>query len=109
MNVIEMRNEGQINSLFEEFSPAGLRAARKSFHSVVVWSPTGQADANGDELYVDVDDDGRTRVIPARIVNPSVSAAAAALGRKGGQAKSPAKTAASRSNGAKGGRPKKTE
>jgi hypothetical protein len=32
---------------------------------------------------------------------------AAALGKKGGRAKSPAKTAAVRENGKKGGRPKK--
>ena len=35
--------------------------------------------------------------------------AAAALGRKGGSARSEAKTAAVRENGRKGGRPKKTE
>lgn len=35
------------------------------------------------------------------------SSAAAALGRKGGQSKSPAKQAASRENGKKGGSPKK--
>lgn len=40
---------------------------------------------------------------------PSVSAAAAVLGRKGGRAKSASKTAAVRENGRKGGRPKKTE
>ena len=33
--------------------------------------------------------------------------AAASLGKKGGQAKSPAKTAAVRENGKKGGRPRK--
>jgi hypothetical protein len=38
-----------------------------------------------------------------------VSQAAAALGRKGGSAKSPAKTAAVRENGKKGGRPKTKE
>ena len=36
-----------------------------------------------------------------------ISKAAAALGKKGGQAKSPAKKAASRENGKKGGRPRK--
>ena len=35
-----------------------------------------------------------------------ISQAAAAMGRKGGSAKSEAKTAAVRANGAKGGRPK---
>ena len=39
----------------------------------------------------------------------TILAAAATLGRKGGQAKSQAKAAASRSNGAKGGRPRRTE
>jgi len=33
--------------------------------------------------------------------------AAASLGKKGGQAKSPAKTAAAQANGKKGGRPRK--
>ena len=37
--------------------------------------------------------------------NKDISNAAAALGRKGGSAKSEAKTAAVRANGAKGGRP----
>lgn len=37
----------------------------------------------------------------------AVSAAAAALGRKGGSVKSDAKTASSRTNGKKGGRPRK--
>jgi hypothetical protein len=37
--------------------------------------------------------------------NKEISNAAAALGRKGGSAKSEAKTAAVRANGAKGGRP----
>jgi hypothetical protein len=36
----------------------------------------------------------------------NISAAAAALGRKGGQARTDAKAAASRANGAKGGRPR---
>ena len=36
-----------------------------------------------------------------------ISAAAATLGRKGGSAKTSAKTAASRANGKKGGRPRK--
>lgn len=40
---------------------------------------------------------------------PDSSMAAAALGRKGGQAKSAAKTQAARQNGAKGGRPRKTQ
>ena len=40
---------------------------------------------------------------------PAVSAAAAVMGRKGGSARSEAKTAAVRENGRKGGRPKKTE
>jgi hypothetical protein len=40
---------------------------------------------------------------------PSLREAAAALGRKGGSARSEAKTAAVRENGRKGGRPKKTE
>lgn len=38
-----------------------------------------------------------------------VSAAAAAMGRKGGAVKSERKTASSRENGRKGGRPKKAE
>lgn len=42
-------------------------------------------------------------------VNNDLSTAAAALGRKGGSARSEAKTAAVRENGRKGGRPKKTE
>ena len=37
----------------------------------------------------------------------SINKAAAALGRKGGSAKTPAKQAASRDNGKKGGRPRK--
>lgn len=38
---------------------------------------------------------------------PNISAAAAALGRKGGQSTSEAKQAAARANGKRGGRPKK--
>jgi hypothetical protein len=38
----------------------------------------------------------------------SKNRAAASLGKKGGRAKSSAKTAAAQANGAKGGRPKKT-
>lgn len=37
-----------------------------------------------------------------------INSAAALLGRKGGKAKSEAKTAAVRANGKKGGRPRKT-
>lgn len=37
----------------------------------------------------------------------NIYAAAAALGRKGGSAKSPSKAASSRANGRKGGRPRK--
>lgn len=39
----------------------------------------------------------------------NTSRAAAALGRKGGKAKSEAKAAAARANGAKGGRPRKAK
>jgi len=45
--------------------------------------------------------------IIARIAGDSLSAAAAAMGRKGGTSRSKAKKAASRENGKKGGRPKK--
>lgn len=40
--------------------------------------------------------------------SPEVTAAARALGAKGGSAKSAAKSAAAKANGAKGGRPKKS-
>ena len=40
-------------------------------------------------------------------IKRAIDPAAASLGKRGGQAKSPAKTAAARANGAKGGRPKK--
>jgi len=40
-------------------------------------------------------------------MSDDLSEAAASLGRKGGQAKTPAKAKSSRANGAKGGRPKK--
>jgi hypothetical protein len=46
----------------------------------------------------------RRRKIPA-----TVRAAAAAMGRLGGQATSPAKARASRANGKKGGRPRKVQ
>jgi len=39
---------------------------------------------------------------------PRKNPAAVALGRRGGKAKSPAKTAAARLNALRGGRPKKT-
>jgi len=42
-------------------------------------------------------------------IRSTVSAAAAAMGRKGGSAKSEAKAAAVRANGAKGGRPRKVK
>ena len=40
------------------------------------------------------------------MTTPDISKAAAAMGRKGGLAKTDAKTDAARANGAKGGRPK---
>jgi hypothetical protein len=46
----------------------------------------------------------RRKIVPA-----AVRAAAAAMGRLGGQATSPAKAAASRRNGKKGGRPPKAQ
>lgn len=45
--------------------------------------------------------------ITDNMTDPKLSAAASALGRRGGQSKSEAKIKASRENGKKGGRPKK--
>ena len=42
-------------------------------------------------------------------MNDEIKQAAAAMGRKGGAAKSEAKTAAAVANGKKGGRPKKSK
>ena len=71
-------------------------------HYVVVWDNKTIKDKN-------------RRQNPIRVTQalgeftPAVSAAAAVMGRKGGSARSEAKTAAVRENGRKGGRPKKTE
>ena len=71
----------------------------------------------GSERYIGVVEDAEAdhvyELAGATIVaeisdEPSVSAAAATLGRKGGQSRTTAKAGASRANGAKGGRPAAT-
>ena len=52
---------------------------------------------------------GVVEMYAGKIIDDSLTKAAAALGRKGGQAKSERKTAAVRENGKKGGRPKKVK
>ena len=53
--------------------------------------------------------DDLEKAIDNRLLERDISQAAAALGRKGGSSKSPAKQAAVRENGKKGGRPKKED
>ena len=105
----------------------------KAYKSIFKWMDKGQRAAIRAQLQADGLEDIITRLdnaknmgdwytvvqeareaVGADVVEASanqaekeLNAAAAALGRKGGQAKTAAKAAASRENGKKGGRPKK--